>query len=116
MDLEVLTQRVDLFAAERDWEQFHSVRSLILALVGEVGELAEVVQWTSDAEMTAFLEAPENKGRLGEEIADVLLYALRLASVAKISPVDALEAKLLINDQKYPIDKSKGSSAKCDRL
>lgn len=116
MDLEDLTQRVDSFAAERDWEQFHSVRSLILALVGEVGELAEVVQWTSDAEMTAFLEVPGNKGRLGEEIADVLLYTLRLASVANISPVDALEAKLVTNGQKYPVDKSKGSSAKYDRL
>lgn len=116
MDLEYFTQRVDAFAEERDWAQFHSVRSLVLALVGEVGELAEVVQWTSDAELDAFLKDPANKARLGEELADVLLYALRLASVAHISLTDALEAKLAVNAAKYPVERVRGSSVKYDQL
>ncbi len=112
MELEAFIKRIDAFALERDWVQFHSVRNLVLALVGEVGELAEVFQWVSDDRIEAFLVEPENQARLQEELADVLMYALRLASVSGVDVMGALEAKLASNAEKYPVDKSKGSAKK----
>ena len=74
--------RVDLakFAKDRDWEQFHSVRNLTLALIGEVGEIAELLQWIDDNDVSKFL-ASGGRERLGEELADVLFYLLRLYRV-----------------------------------
>ena len=112
MELEDFIKRVDAFALERDWAQFHSVRNLVLAMVGEVGELAEVFQWVSDDQIEAFLAKPENQARLQEELADVLIYALRLASVSGVNVMEALEAKFASNAEKYPVDKSKGSAKK----
>ena len=112
MELEDFIKRVDACALERDWAQFHSVRNLVLAMVGEVGELAEVFQWVSDDQVEAFLAKPENQVRLQEELADVLMYALRLASVSGVDVMGALEAKLASNAEKYPVDKSKGSAKK----
>ena len=112
MELETFMKRIDAFALERDWAQFHSVRNLVLALVGEVGELAEVFQWVADDQIEAFLAKPENQARLQEELADVLIYALRLASVSGVDVMGVLEAKLASNGEKYPVDKSKGSAKK----
>ena len=116
MELEDFIKRIDAFALERDWAQFHSVRNLVLAMVGEVGELAEVFQWVSDDQAEAFLAKPENHARLQEELADVLMYALRLASVSGVDVMGALEAKLASNAEKYPVDKSKGNSIKYTEL
>ena len=116
MELEDFIKRIDAFALERDWAQFHSVRNLVLAMVGEVGELAEVFQWVSDDLVEAFLAKPENHARLQEELADVLMYALRLASVSGVDVKVALEAKLTSNAEKYPVDKSKGNSIKYTEL
>lgn len=116
MELEDFIKRVDAFALERDWSQFHSVRNLILAMVGEVGELAEIFQWVPDDQIEAFLAKPENQARLQEELADVLIYALRLASVSGVDVMEALEAKLAKNAEKYPVDKSKGSARKYSDL
>ena len=116
MELEDIIKRIDAFALERDWAQFHSVRNLVLAMVGEVGELAEVFQWVSDDQVEAFLAKPENHARLQEELADVLMYALRLSSVSGVDVMGALEAKLASNAEKYPVDKSKGNSIKYTEL
>ena len=116
MELDDFINRVDAFALERDWAQFHSVRNLVLAMVGEVGELAEVFQWVSDDQIEAFLAKPENQARLQEELADVLIYALRLASVSGVNVMEVLEAKFASNAEKYPVDKSKGSARKYSDL
>ena len=116
MELEAFMKRIDAFALERDWAQFHSVRNLVLAMVGEVGELAEVFQWVSDDQIEAFLAKPENQARLQEELADVLIYALRLASVSGVNVIEVLEVKLAKNAEKYPVDKSKGSARKYSDL
>ena len=116
MELEDFIKQVDAFALERDWVQFHSVRNLVLAMVGEVGELAEVFQWVSDDQIEVFLAKPENQARLQEELADVLIYALRLASVSGVNVIEVLEVKLAKNAEKYPVDKSKGSVRKYSDL
>ena len=104
--------RISKFAADRDWGQFHSVRNLILALVGEVGELAEIVQWISDEKIEEFFDDPKNQARFEEELADILVYLLRLASIRNIDLEGALNRKMEINEEKYPVNKSKGSAKK----
>lgn len=111
MDLEALRQRLRDFADEREWDQFHSVRNLLLALVGEIGEVSELLQWVSDDVVEEFLSAG-GRERLGEELADVLLYVVRLADKSGVNLSAALEAKLESNAAKYPVERSKGSAKK----
>lgn len=89
-----LTARVREFAVERDWEKFHDPKSLILALTGEVGELAELFQWVAAEAAIAEFAKTERKQRAGEEISDVLIYLLRLADVLHIDLSQAAPAKL----------------------
>lgn len=89
-----LTADIREFARERDWEQFHDPKSLILALVGEVGELAELFQWVSADSAVEHFSDPARKQRAGEEIADVLTYLVRLADVLGVDIVAATWGKL----------------------
>jgi len=107
-----LTDLVRKFAAERDWEQFHTVRNLVLALVGEVGELAAEVQWTADGQVAESLEKPDKKAQIASELADVLTYVLRLADVLDINLAEEVVKKISVNEERYPADRSRGSSEK----
>ena len=111
MDLAQIQSELELFASERDWDQFHSVRNLAFALVGEVGELAELFQWIDDSKVSAFLDEG-GRERLGEELADVLFYLVRLADKAGVDIDQAVREKLASNAVKYPVDKSHGVSTK----
>ena len=107
-----LTQRVREFAAEREWEQFHSPRNLLLALVGEVGELAAEFQWASDDRLKSDLSDSQKMSAIESELADVFNYLLRLADVLEVDLGAALKNKLDINALRYPVDRAKGSSQK----
>ena len=98
------------FAVERDWQQFHTPKNLAIALSVEASELLEHFQWLSDAESQS-LDAPQ-LARVREEIADVLLYLLRLADRLDVDLLAAARDKLALNASKYPADKSRGSSRK----
>ena len=102
------------FVEERDWSQFHTPRSLALALVGEVGEMCELLQWRGDGNAKPGLAdwTVEDRTQLGEELADVLSYVLRLADVCEIDLPAAFLDKLSKNRAKYPAELSRGSSAK----
>lgn len=115
MDLNQIRSDLAVFASDRDWSQFHSVRNLSLALMGEVGELAELLQWVDDSDVSKFL-ASGGRERLGEELADVLFYLVRLADVANLDLSNAVRAKLAENSVKYPIEKSKGNAKKYNKL
>lgn len=115
MDLGAIEEEVRRFAEERDWDQFHSVRNLLLALVGEVGELSELLQWVSDAEVSTWLESG-GRERFAEELADVLLYLVRLADKTDVDLSEAAVRKLKVNGEKYPVELSRGSSQKYDEL
>lgn len=106
-DLADFQARVREFARERDWEQFHDIRSLVLALTGEVGEVAELVQWLPHSPAGAPLE-PALRVRLGEEIADVLTYLVRLADVAGVDLLAAAESKLQSSRERFPADEVHG--------
>ncbi|XP_057635254.1 dCTP pyrophosphatase 1 [Chionomys nivalis] len=100
------------FAAERDWEQFHQPRNLLLALVGEVGELAELFQWKSDAEPGPQAWLPKERAALQEELSDVLIYLVALAARCRVDLPRAVIAKMDTNRRRYPVHLSRGSACK----
>ena len=107
-----LQERIRAFSEERDWDQFHTPKNLILAVLAEMGELAEVILWKSDEEISAFLKSEGGKKQLSEEIADVCIYLIRLCQKSDIDLLLALQNKLKTNESKYPIDWAKGHSRK----
>jgi dCTP diphosphatase len=113
--LSQLRESVNAFAQDRDWDQFHSVRNLILALVGEVGELAEIVQWTSDDKIDELLKSG-GRERLAQELADVLIYLVQVADKSGVDLGNAVSEKLADNDAKYPRDKARGNAKKYTEL
>ncbi|KQJ99492.1 dCTP pyrophosphatase 1 [Brachypodium distachyon] len=112
VSLEELRKKMSDFARERDWEQFHFPRNLLLALVGEVGELSEIFQWKGEVPkgLPGWDEA--EKEHLGEELADVLLYLVRLSDMCGVDIGKAALRKMEINARKYPVGQCKGSSKK----
>ena len=111
-DLNDLQSEVNLFALDRDWDQFHSVKNLFMALVGEVGELAELIQWKTDAEVVDYLKTSEGSARMSEELADVFIYLLRLAEKSGLDLAQITYKKLSINEEKYPVSSSRGNATK----
>lgn len=106
--LEKLGHRLLTFARERDWEQFHSPKNLAMALAGECGELLEHFQWLSE-EQSASL-APEKKLEVALEMADILIYLIRLSQRLDLDLLDAVEEKISINERRYPADKVRGDA------
>ena len=102
------------FAAERDWDQFHSPRNLATALAVEAAELLEPFQWLTEEQSRAL--PPETRAAVAEELADVLLYLVRLADKLDVDLAAAARAKIVRNGQKYPVEKARGSSRKYDAL
>ncbi|PRP72628.1 nucleotide pyrophosphohydrolase [Chromobacterium amazonense] len=102
IDTRGLTTALQRFADERDWNRHHSPRNLVLALVGEVGELAEIFQWLGDDGTAALRDDPARFTHLQEEIADVLLYLTRLAMVTGVDLDQAVRDKMVKNAIKYP--------------
>jgi NTP pyrophosphatase (non-canonical NTP hydrolase) len=107
-----LREAVIRFRDARDWAQFHRPKDLLLGLVAEVGELAEILLWKTEAEVEASLRDPTFRARLGEEMADVLTFLLYLSEAAGLDLAAALRAKIEANARKYPVEKSRGSAAK----
>lgn len=103
-----LTAQIREFAKERDWEKFHDPKSLILALVGEVGELAELFQWIPADSVSDAFAVPERKRRAAEELADVATYLVRLADVLDIELSSAIALKLESSRNRYPAASVKG--------
>ena len=104
------------FRDERDWRQFHRPKDLVLGLVAEAGELAELFLWKTDAELGALREDSPERHRLGEELADVLIYLLYLAEASSLDLAEACRAKLEANARKYPVAKARGSARKYTEL
>ncbi|MFP6854578.1 MAG: nucleotide pyrophosphohydrolase, partial [Opitutales bacterium] len=100
----------------RDWEQFHAPKNLAMALAAEVGELMEHFLWIDAEESRCLCDDRPKQEKVADEVADVLIYALRFADVAGIDPAQAVLAKLAHNEERYPVEKAKGSSAKYDQL
>ncbi len=102
--------RMKEFAQDRDWEQFHDPKSLLLALVGEVGELSELFQWLPADQAQSLAQQPQLQQRVGEEMADILLYLVRLADVVGLDLTEVTNAKLESIRERFPIDHVKGEA------
>lgn len=100
------------FSDDRNWAKFHTPRNLVIALSGEMGELSECFQWRGEVEEGLPGWSEEDKEHVGEEIADVVIYATRLADVCGIDLAAAILRKTEINNAKYPVAKSYGSCKK----
>lgn len=109
-----LRDRLRVFAAERDWDQFHSPKNLAAALSVEAAELLEHFQWLKEDQSAALDDA--KRAAVAEEIADVLLYLIRLADKLGIDVGDAADRKIAANAAKYPTDKARGSMRKYTEL
>lgn len=105
-----LRDELRAFAAERDWEQFHTPKNLAAALIVEAAELIEHFQWLTP-EQSCRLEGV-TLADVTQEIGDVLIYLTRLADVLGVDPLQAARDKLKLNALKYPVEKAKGSAAK----
>ena len=116
VDVASLAAALQRFADDRDWQQFHSPKNLLMALTGEVGELCEIFQWMSEADSTVAAKRPETAQAVKDELADVLMYLVRLTSVLGVDLNEAVTSKLALNGQKYPVDKAKSTSKKYDQL
>ena len=111
-----LVRAVLAFRDERDWKQFHNPKDLAISITLEAAELLEHFQWKRPAEVETFLGNEENKRRLGEEMADVLILLISLADAAGLDLLEAAWAKLRLNAMKYPVERSRGSARKYDKL
>jgi NTP pyrophosphatase (non-canonical NTP hydrolase) len=110
--LRALQQRLAAFAAARDWDQFHSPKNLAMALSVEAAELVEEFQWLTEEQSRA-LEA-ERYERVRLELADVLIYLLRLADKLDVDLLRAADDKIAANERKYPAERVRGSARKYD--
>ncbi len=109
-DIEKLQKRLQAFADRRDWNQFHSPKNLAMALIVEAGELAEHFQWLTQQES---FHLPDDKlEKVGEELADIFVYLVRLADQLDIDLPAAVDRKIELNEQKYPADLVRGSAKK----
>ncbi|MEX0958372.1 MAG: nucleotide pyrophosphohydrolase [Burkholderiales bacterium] len=112
--LEALRVKLAQFVAERDWDQFHSPKNLAMALIGEAGELVEHFQWLTEEQSLSLAE--DVRAEVALEIADVLMFLVRLSDKLGIDPLAAAERKLALNARKYPVEKSRGKATKYDKL
>lgn len=108
--LRALQQRLAAFAAAREWQQFHSPKNLAMALSVEAAELVEQFQWLSE-EQSRNLD-PARRERVRLELADVFIYLLRIADTLDVDLLRAADDKIVLNEQKYPVERVRGDSRK----
>ena len=108
--LQQLAEHLRQFAAERDWEQFHSPKNLAMALSVEVAEIVEHFQWLTEAQSRDL--DPAKRIEVEQELADALIYLVRLADRLQVDLLAAAERKLAINEAKYPAEQVRGSPKK----
>jgi dCTP diphosphatase len=112
MDIKTWQKRLEIFASERDWEQFHTPKNLASALTVEAAELLEQFQWLTAEGSTVDSLSDKKLDAIQQEIADVGIYLLRICDVLGIDLERAIGRKLEINAEKYPVELAKGNATK----
>ncbi|ANZ34578.1 nucleotide pyrophosphohydrolase [Staphylococcus carnosus] len=108
---EKLVQEINTFREARNWRQYHNEKDLAISLSLEASELLELYQWKQPEEVNE-----NNRERIEEELADVLIYSYMIADNLNMDIDDIIRKKLVKNGQKYPVQKSKDSNKKYDEL
>jgi NTP pyrophosphatase (non-canonical NTP hydrolase) len=111
-----LIKAVLAFRDEREWKPFHNPKDLAISITLEAAELLEHFQWKDSREVEAVLTGEENRRRLGEEMADVLILLISLADAVGLDLLEVARAKLRTNAAKYPVERARGNARKYDEL
>lgn len=106
--MDSLVEFIKLFRDERDWKQFHTSKNLSMAISAEAGELLDHFLWDRSNDI--------NQDKISNEIADILMYLILLSNELNIDIIDSVINKIKQNAEKYPIDKSKGTARKYNKL
>ena len=109
-DFDRIKKQVRQFVVERDWDQFHSPKNLSMALIVEAAEMVEHFQWLTEEQSCNL--SPEKLAEVEQELADIQVYLISLAEKLKLDLIAAVDKKLVLNAQKYPVDKARGNSKK----
>ena len=112
MDIKELQRKVIEFRDERDWAQYHNPKDLAISLSLEASELLEIFQWKDAEEVEAIKRDESARKSVKEELADILSYALNLYDAFGFDPAEVIMNKLKVNEEKYPVEKAKGSARK----
>lgn len=112
IDAQKIVDAHESFVNERNWDQYHSIKNLAMALSVEASELTEIFQWLTEEESNQIEKNHAKKQQVEEEIADIMLYLLRICKKLNIDINDAVEAKMLKNISKYPAEQVRSSSRK----
>jgi NTP pyrophosphatase (non-canonical NTP hydrolase) len=115
LTLESSIEALNRFALDRDWNQFHSPKNLASSISIEASELLEIFQWV-DHSREEIGNDEKLSQQISEEIADVMIYCLRLCSTLDLNPISIINDKIQLNGEKYPIEKSIGSNLKSNKL
>lgn len=102
LDVDAVQARLRQFAAARDWERFHNPKNLAVAAVVEASELLEIFQWLDPDESASIADVPERRQRVADEVADVMIYLLRLADIVGVDVGAAVNAKIEANELRFP--------------
>jgi NTP pyrophosphatase (non-canonical NTP hydrolase) len=108
-------ERLREFTAARSWEQFHDPKNLSMALAAEVGELLEIFQWLTPEQARTVRDSKEDLDLVRDELADILIYVFRMADVLGIHLSQSVDQKITRNEERYPVDVSRGSALKYSR-
>ena len=115
MNLEEIRRRLAQFAEARNWDQFHTPKNLSMALAAEAAELLEIFQWLTDEQSKEIVNNEKEMALVTEEIADVLIYLVRLAEKLDVDIEKAVEEKIKVNEKKYPVELAKGNATKYNK-
>lgn len=110
--LDRLRERLAEFAAVREWDQFHSPKNLAMALIAECGELVEQFQWLSESASGQL--SPDRCRAVADELADILIYLIRIADKLGIDLIASALEKIERNEARYPVDKVRGIARRAD--
>jgi dCTP diphosphatase len=116
INTELLLSEIEKFVNDRDWDQFHSIKNLSMALSVESSELLEIFQWMNEQQSNQIESKPEALGQVEDELSDIFYYLLRISSKLNINLEESLLKKMKKNAEKYPIEKSKGLAKKYNEI
>ena len=115
LNLDIIKEKLKQFSKERDWEQYHSPKNIAMALSVEVAELVEIFQWSNDGGIKE-VENEQTRKEIEEEIADIFNYLIKFVDLMDLDLEKISLEKIQKNDEKYPVEKSKGNSEKYNKL
>ena len=110
--LSTLKSQIKQFCEDRDWDQYHNAKELAIGIITEAGELLDHFRFQSPEQVDELFEDPEKLNEIGEEMADILYFLLRLSERYDIDLSEAFSKKMVKNEEKYPVEKVRGKNKK----